>query len=61
MPHHWPKSTVEAQIFCNRCMKMTQWKIADGRQQFCLACYDAKKAADDAKKAEPEDTQGKLF
>lgn len=39
MPHHWPKSTVEANIWCNRCNKETPWRIHDGRQQYCLTCF----------------------
>jgi hypothetical protein len=39
MPHHYPKSCVEASIWCNRCGKETPWRIADGRRQFCLICY----------------------
>jgi hypothetical protein len=39
MPHHHTKSTVEASLWCNRCNKETPWRIADGRQQFCLTCY----------------------
>jgi len=40
MPHHFTKATVEASIFCQKCMKFTPWRIADGRRQFCLVCYD---------------------
>lgn len=39
MPHHYTKSTVEASVWCKKCNKMTPWKIADGRRQFCLVCY----------------------
>ena len=39
MPEHYSKSTVEASIFCPKCMKMTQWRVADGRRQWCIACY----------------------
>jgi hypothetical protein len=40
MPHHYTKATVEASVWCNRCGKETPWRIADGRRQFCLACYE---------------------
>ena len=49
MPHHFTKNTVQASIFCERCMKMTPWKVADGRRQFCLVCYDNRKAEDATK------------
>lgn len=38
MPHHFPKLTVEAACWCNRCNRETPWRIADGRRQFCLIC-----------------------
>jgi hypothetical protein len=38
MPHHYPKSTVEASIWCNTCRKDTPWRIIDGRRQYCLVC-----------------------
>lgn len=56
-PHHWPKSTVEASLWCNKCGKMTPHRIADGRQQFCLVCYEKK--PESAKKV--DEIQGKLF
>ena len=40
MPHHYTKTTVEASVWCNRCGKETPWRIADGRRQFCLVCYE---------------------
>jgi hypothetical protein len=44
-------------------MKETPWKIADGRRQFCLVCYDRKVAeiAEWQKKSKPLVEQGKLF
>ena len=59
MLHHFTKNTVQASIFCERCMKMTPWKIADGRRQFCLICYDKRKTEDAAKPVAV--TQGSLF
>ena len=44
MPHHFTKDTIQAAIFCNACMKETPWRIADGRRQFCLTCYERKQA-----------------
>lgn len=57
MPHHFPKATVEASIWCNACNRMTPWRIAEGRRQYCLVCYEKKPAPE----KKPEDTQGKLF
>lgn len=42
MPHHFTKSTVEASVWCNACMKMTPWAISDGRRQYCKVCYEKK-------------------
>ncbi len=39
-PEHYPKLTVEASIFCKTCMKMTPWRIAGGKRQFCIPCYE---------------------
>jgi hypothetical protein len=35
MPHHFPKSTVEASAWCNRCGKMTLHRVFDGRLGRC--------------------------
>ena len=59
MPHHFVKSTVESSIFCPTCMKMTPWKVADGRRQYCTVCYEKRQAKEIEKPH--EDTQGKLF
>jgi hypothetical protein len=56
---HFAKSTVQAEIFCNRCMKMTPWRVADGRRQYCLTCYDRRKENDVKAVVKPE--QPKLF
>ena len=58
---HFTKNTVQAEIFCNRCMKMTQWRIADGRRQYCIPCYDRKKDADAQTLVKPPAEQGRLF
>lgn len=60
-PHHWPKSTVQAEIFCSACMKYTPWKIADGRQQFCLVCATRPKADKPTPRAAAKITSGNLF
>lgn len=39
MPHHFTKATVEASVWCTTCAKMTPWRIADGRRQYCIPCY----------------------
>ena len=57
MPHHFNKATVEASCWCNKCGKETPWRIADGRRQYCITCYERPK---EAKVAEPAKT-GDLF
>jgi len=59
MPHHFTKTTVQAEIWCNRCGKMTPWRIADGRRQYCLTCYEKPSPA--KKEEPPGDTQQNLF
>jgi hypothetical protein len=59
MPHHFTKSTVEASIWCNKCGKMTPWRIADGRRQYCIPCYDKPRPA--PKLAKVEERQCGLF
>lgn len=64
MPHHFTKNTVQAEIFCPRCMKETPWRIAEGRRQFCMVCYDKGRDHDEKAnpKQEPEvERQGSLF
>jgi hypothetical protein len=64
MPEHYPKSTVEAAIFCARCMTVTPWKVADGRRQYCIPCFKNKQSADaEARKAAlpPPAEQIKMF
>ena len=58
MPEHYTKATVEASIWCNKCGKMTPWRISDGRRSFCLTCYEKAPAKVEAK---PIVEQGKLF
>src|ERR1700743_721406 len=49
MPHHFTKGTVEAAIFCPRCMRETMWRIADGRRQYCLKCNEKPKPSVEVK------------
>jgi hypothetical protein len=49
---HYTKSTVEASIWCNRCNKETLWRIADGRRQYCIPCYERPKPAPEQPAAE---------
>jgi hypothetical protein len=44
MPEHYTKNTVRAEIFCMKCRKLTPWRIADGRRQYCLLCYEVRSA-----------------
>lgn len=44
MPQHYTKLTTQAAIFCRKCMKETPWRIADGRRQYCLTCYERERA-----------------
>jgi len=61
MPHHFPKGTIQASIFCNTCMRETLWKVADGRRQYCLACEERRDEARAAKPAEVATEQFNLF
>jgi hypothetical protein len=40
MGQHYTKDTVEAPIFCNKCMRFTQWRILGGKPAFCIPCYE---------------------
>jgi hypothetical protein len=40
MAHHFTKTTTEAAVWCNKCGKETPWRVADGRRQYCIPCYD---------------------
>ncbi len=61
MPHHFTKDTTEAAIFCNKCMKETMWRIADGRRQWCIACYEKQQSPEKKKEEPPQDIQQNLF
>jgi len=36
MPHHYPKSTVQADYFCRKCGKNTPHYVYDGRLGRCM-------------------------
>ena len=59
MPGHYTKATVEASIFCGKCHRMTSWRIADGRRQYCLVCYQNRLCRESHSSA--EDGQLDLF
>lgn len=57
MPHHFTKSTTDISRWCNRCNRMTQWYVSDGRLGRCKEDHQNKKP----KKVKPEDKQENLF
>lgn len=61
MPEHFTKATVEASIFCKECMKETRWRIADGRRQWCIPCYERNHAPGLKAPREPKAEQLGLF
>ena len=58
-PEHYTKLTTEAAIFCPKCMKVMMWRVADGRRQWCITCYNKPKETK-PEKIVPQD-QPKLF
>ncbi len=56
---HFPKATVQANCWCNRCNRETPWRIADGRRSYCLTCYD--KPREEKKPAPAKEEQPRLF
>lgn len=42
MRHFFSKGTVMAAMWCDKCHAETVWKIAGGRPQYCMKCYDYK-------------------
>jgi hypothetical protein len=40
MPEHYTKSTVAAQAFCPRCMRVTMHRVDFGRKGPCLVCIE---------------------
>lgn len=61
MPQHYPKNTVEASIWCSKCNKETPWRIADGRRQYCLNCYQKHPIDNISKKAGEMEREAPLF
>lgn len=60
MPEHYTKNTVEASIFCPNCMRMTMWRVAAGRRQWCIPCYERETATLKPQTPAPIE-QGNLF
>ena len=51
---HFTRDTVEAPIWCNRCNKVTSWKILNGKRAYCIPCYNKPKpAAEPAEAPQP--------
>ena len=63
MAEHFPKSTVEATVWCPRCSKATPHYIADGRRGGCKTCIARleQKAAERQSKPNPPEKSGELF
>jgi hypothetical protein len=38
MPHHFTKSTIQADVWCTKCHKITPHRVFDGRRGPCLDC-----------------------
>jgi len=38
MRHFFTKSTVEAEMWCQRCHKETMWRIMGRRPGYCMVC-----------------------
>jgi ribosomal protein L44E len=38
MPEHYPKNTIEATGWCNKCNALTQHRVDGGRRGPCLTC-----------------------
>ena len=61
MPHHFTKSTVQANCWCNACNRETPWRIVDGRRSYCLTCYEQKGGVPTTIPEKTADPQGDLF
>lgn len=53
MKQFFTRNTIEAQVWCNKCDRRTQWKIAGGHPQHCLECFGKLEAQHAEKKPEP--------
>ena len=56
MPHHFPKSTIEASAWCSTCGKPTPHYVHDGRLGRCMNEHPHPEP-----KKKPEDKQERLF
>jgi hypothetical protein len=62
MPHHFPKTTIEATCWCKPCGKPTRWSVFNGRRGACLECIAKREQqAKDRKPVQPAAEQGRLF
>ena len=61
MPQHYTQNTVEDSIFCNRCRKMTPWRILNGKRAFCIPCHEKRTPTPPKPPTPPASTQGDLF
>ena len=60
MPEHYTRNTVEATCWCNKCGKMTQHRIDDGRRGPCLEHETPVKPKPESKRKEPGLFDGKV-
>ena len=58
MPEHYILATTEASIWCTKCNKMTMWRIAQRRRQYCLECYAKPRPEKKEKPAPPLKERG---
>ena len=49
MAQHYTQNTYQAEHFCNRCRKLTAWRVLNGKLAFCIYCYDHPKPQPPAK------------
>lgn len=61
MGHHYTRSTVEAQEYCNRCNKQTMHQVFDRRLANCLECMKRNNDSIKNNVKAPEDKQESLF
>ena len=62
MPEHYPKDTVQVQVWCNVCHKETMHRVDAGRRGPCLACLRKRELeAEERKPVPPGPQQGRLF
>lgn len=61
MPEHYPKSTVSAVVWCNRCMRETEHRIDRGRRGPCLVCLQGAETRAKVGQVREELRQKELF